>query len=65
MDKDDPRISWALDKPPGEDEAVTPQSMTKRYKDNNELPYHWRCIFPFNTQQGRYKFGNDTTIKKS
>ena len=37
--------------------------MTKRYKDNNELPYRWRYISPFNTLQGRYRFGNDTTIK--
>ena len=39
MDEDDPGISPALGKPPGEDEAVTPQSLTKSYKDNNELPY--------------------------
>ena len=39
MDKDDPGISPALGKPPGKDKAVTPQSMMKRYKDNNELPY--------------------------
>ena len=63
MDEDDPGISPALVKPPGEDEAVTPQSLTKSYKDNNELPYRWRYIFSFNTLQGRYKFRNDITIK--
>ena len=40
MDEDDPGISPALGNLPGEDKAVTPQSMTKRYQDNNELPYH-------------------------
>ena len=39
MDEDDPGISLALGNPPGEDKAVTPQSMKKCYKDNNELPY--------------------------
>ena len=63
MDEDDPGISPALGNPPGEDETVTPQSMTKRYKDNNELPYRWRYIFSFNTSQGHYKFGNYITIK--
>ena len=63
MDEDDPRISPALGKPPSEDEAVTLQSMTKHYKDNNELPYRWRYIFSFNTLQGCYKLGNDITIK--
>ena len=63
MDEDDPRISPALGNPPGEDEVITPQSMMKRYKDNNELPYHWRYIFSFNTSQGHYRFGNDITIK--
>ena len=63
MDEDDPGISPSLGNPPSEDEVVTPQSMTKRYKDNNELPYHWRYIFSFNTSQGCYRFGNDITIK--
>ena len=39
MDEDDPGVSPALDKPPGEDEAITHPSMMKRYKVNNELPY--------------------------
>ena len=39
MDEDDPGISPALGKLPGEDEAIIPKSMMKCYKDNNELPY--------------------------
>ena len=37
--------------------------MTKCYKDDNELPYRWRYISPFNTLQGCHRFRNDTTIK--
>ena len=63
MDEDEPEISLALGKLSGEDEAIVSQSMTKHYKDNNELPYRWRYISPFNTLQERYKFENDITIK--
>ena len=38
-DEDDPEISLIVGKLPDEDEAIIPQSMTKHYKDNNELPY--------------------------
>ena len=38
-DKNDPGINLALDKPPGEDKPITPSSMTRRYKVNNEPSY--------------------------
>ena len=63
MNENDLGISLALDKPLGEDKPINPSSMTRHYKVNNEPPYRWGCIFPFKTQQGRYR--NNTTIKKT
>ena len=40
IDKNDPGINLALDKPPGEDKPISPSSMTRRYNVNNEPPYH-------------------------
>ena len=63
MNENDRGISLSLDKPPSEDKPISPSSMTRRYKVNNEPSYRWGCIFPFKTQQGYYK--NNTTIKKT
>ena len=40
INENDPGISPALDKPPGEDKPISPSLMTRRYKVNNEPPYH-------------------------